>query len=259
MDYNYHTHTTKCSHATGTEREYIERAIENGIKYMGFSEHVPFVLPDGSEFKFRLPTKDAEKYFADINLLREEFKDKIDIKIGFEMEYYPDYFEKTLKYVLDLGAEYLILGQHFLRNELSGIPGTYRGHTDPAYLTEYVDTVITAMKSGYFTYIAHPDVFKFLGDDEIYISEMRRLCRASTEYNIPLEVNFSGIRTENFYPGDKFWKIAGEEQSPTVFGFDAHEAIYAYDGESLVKAKEFVKKHNLNYIGKPEIILIQEK
>ena len=29
---NYHTHTTRCQHAYNTEREYIETAIEMGIK-----------------------------------------------------------------------------------------------------------------------------------------------------------------------------------------------------------------------------------
>ena len=35
---NYHTHTYRCHHADGTEREYVERAIENGLKIFGFSE-----------------------------------------------------------------------------------------------------------------------------------------------------------------------------------------------------------------------------
>ena len=33
MDYNYHTHTHRCHHATGEMEEYIVRAMENGIKY----------------------------------------------------------------------------------------------------------------------------------------------------------------------------------------------------------------------------------
>ena len=45
MDYNLHTHTYRCSHATGTEREYIEAAISAGIKIMGFSDHIPFKFP----------------------------------------------------------------------------------------------------------------------------------------------------------------------------------------------------------------------
>ena len=32
---NYHTHTWRCRHADGTEREYVERAIEGGIRCWG--------------------------------------------------------------------------------------------------------------------------------------------------------------------------------------------------------------------------------
>lgn len=38
---NYHTHTWRCNHAVGTEREYVERAIEGGLKILGFSDHTP--------------------------------------------------------------------------------------------------------------------------------------------------------------------------------------------------------------------------
>ena len=29
---NYHTHTFRCNHATGTDREYVEAAIRAGVK-----------------------------------------------------------------------------------------------------------------------------------------------------------------------------------------------------------------------------------
>lgn len=33
---NYHTHTYRCQHAYGSEREYIEAAIRMGIAELGF-------------------------------------------------------------------------------------------------------------------------------------------------------------------------------------------------------------------------------
>ena len=38
---NYHTHTPRCHHAKGTEREYVENAIRAGIKRFGFADHSP--------------------------------------------------------------------------------------------------------------------------------------------------------------------------------------------------------------------------
>jgi len=251
--YNYHTHTVRCSHASGSVEEYIKVAIQNGIKYMGFSDHSPFAFPDGYESPHRVPLSEAKDYFNEIDALRKKYINEIDIKIGFEMEYYPKHFDEMLDIAKKSGAEYLILGQHFLRNEYpDGIPSS--APTDSVdNLIEYSDTVVRAIKSGVFTYIAHPDMINFTGDKDIYVNEMHKICVAAREENVPLEINFLGIRTYRNYPRDLFWKIAGEEKSPITFGFDAHDAPSAFDGESLKTAKALVEKYNLNYIGKPKL------
>ena len=59
---NYHTHTWRCNHARGTERDYIEQAIASGVKILGFSDHTPnpyswnmdfLPYPDGSGYEAR--------------------------------------------------------------------------------------------------------------------------------------------------------------------------------------------------------------
>ena len=90
---NYHTHTFRCHHATGTEREYIEAAIAEGIKVLGFSDHIPCLFPDGHQSGFRVQTEDTEDYFTVLRALRKEYKDDIEIHIGFESEYYPELFD----------------------------------------------------------------------------------------------------------------------------------------------------------------------
>lgn len=259
MKYNYHTHTYRCSHATGTEEEYIKRAIENGVTHMGFSDHVPFASPDGFESAYRVPIAQVKDYYDTVAELREKYKDKIDIKISFEMEYYENSFGQMLKNAIEYGGEYLILGQHFLHEEY--MDGGYTASENYSIddLKKYVDCVVSAIKSSVFTYVAHPDVFDFRGSEDVYREEMRKICIASRKNNIPLEINFLGIRDNRMYPNSKFWEIVGEEKSPVTFGFDAHDIEAAFDGESLKKAKEMVKKYSLNYIGKPKIIDISAK
>ena len=41
---NYHTHTQRCRHATGTARDYVLAAIEGGLKELGFSDNLVGVL-----------------------------------------------------------------------------------------------------------------------------------------------------------------------------------------------------------------------
>lgn len=257
MNYNYHTHTALCSHATGTVDGYVERAIENGVKYMGFSDHIPYIRPDGKESYYRVPVEKGKLYCDEIKALGERYKDKILLSVGFETEYYEEYFEDMLKSAIEYGAEYLILGQHFTEPEVHGARHTVDETDNPEHLREYVSSVVLAMKKKVFTYIAHPDIVNFTGDEELYKEEMRKICITSREFNIPLEINFLGIRGRRNYPRELFWEIAGEENCPVTFGFDAHTEMDAYDGDSLSVAKEMVKRYNLNYIGKPELVLIQ--
>lgn len=258
MNYNYHTHTARCHHAKGTPEEYIQVAIANGIKYMGFSDHAPYICSNGQEASYRVPVAEAADYFAELNALRIKYADQIDLKIGFEMEYYPGYFEKMLQQVVDFGAEYLILGQHFLTEEFPTNHPCSKETTDPSRLHTYVDCVTDAMKSGAFTYVAHPDILRFTGDPDIYYQEMSRLCTVARACDVPIELNFLGIRENRWYPRADFWTIAGETKAPVTFGFDAHDICYAYDGASLEKALQMVEKYDLNYIGMPKLVNLKD-
>ena len=253
MTYNYHTHTKRCGHATGEMENYVLRAIENGIKYMGFSEHISFQSPDGADAYFRLPKSQIQEYLDEVNILKEKYKDKISISLGFEMEYYPDSFEAMLKTAKDCNAEYLILGQHYLGKEGDGrLHCAGKGHTGDS-ITEYVDLVIDGMKTGKYVYLAHPDVLGYEGNDELWEKEMTRLCKCAKELKIPLEINCLGIRDHRSYSRESFYKIAGEVGNEMIIGFDAHDVMSAYDEYSLEKIKEFKEKYNLNIIEKIEI------
>ena len=54
MQANYHTHTVRCNHAEGTEREYIEQAIARKVRTLGFSDHSPQVFDGGYVSGFRI-------------------------------------------------------------------------------------------------------------------------------------------------------------------------------------------------------------
>ena len=255
MDYNYHTHTFRCHHAVGTPEQYIKKAIKGGVKYMGFSEHIPLMFPDGEESWYRLHMLDVELYFKELSILREKYKEQIEIKIGFEMEYYPLYFYEMLANARKFGAEYLILGQHYIKQDGTNHDGSHVFYnTDNHDLKEYVKCVLSGMKSGVFTYLAHPDVINFVGDEEVYQAEMKKICELSKEMSIPIEINFWGIKNNRNYPDEHFWKIAGEIGSPVTFGCDAHDAESGFDEKSYEEAKKLVEKYNLNYIGKPKLV-----
>lgn len=257
MDYNYHTHTYYCSHAEENIEEYIKTAIAGGIKYMGFSDHMPHIAENGFESSFRVPVSKVREYFNEISALKEKYKEQIDINIGFEMEYYAPQFKDMLKNAVRFGAEYLILGQHYLMEEQLESSHTTEKTDDIAALKKYVASVVEGIRSGVFTYIAHPDVINFTGNSDLYKNEMRKICIASRDYNVPLEINFLGIRDDRNYPNEIFWQMAGEEKAPVTFGFDSHEIKNAVDFKSLDRAKEMVSEYSLKYIGKPKLVFLK--
>lgn len=258
INYSYHTHTALCGHAVGEMTEYVQHAIDCGIIRMGFSDHVPYPFDDAGGRGTRMLSSEAYGYVADIRRLRELYKNKIDILIGFELEYYPEKFQSMLEYVKKLGAEYIILGQHYMRGIYTGGYHVINGKATEQDLINYVRELISAMESGVFTYIAHPDMINFNGNEALYEREMRKLCIASKRTNIPLEINGQGIRENRIYPAERFWKIAGEVGCPVTVGFDSHNAVVSGDNITGARAQQLVDKYNLNYIGEPKIIRIDK-
>ncbi len=247
---NYHTHTARCKHAGGTEREYIECAIKAGMKVLGFSDHAPQIFGTDYVSGIRMLPEEAPEYVATLQALKKEYKNDIDIHIGFEAEYYPEIFDKLKSLCRQNGIEYLILGQHSI--ETDGTPDMLwcSGETaDPERLSAYVDRVIEALSTGYFSYLAHPDIFHFVGDEKIYRKEMERLCVAAKSMNVPLEYNLLGVYGNRHYPCDRFFDIVKDVQNDVIIGCDAHWPTALSDTVELQeKSREKLEKAGLNVL-----------
>lgn len=242
---NYHTHTHRCRHAAGTEREYIEAAIAAGMTVLGFSDHCPQFFPGDYYSDYRMYPEQTDDYIHTLLALREEYAGRIEIRIGFETEYYPDLFDAFLAHIRKYPCDYLILGQHFLDNETSR---RYSGrrNEDEDYLADYVNQVCEGMRTGLFTYIAHPDLQNFVGSEDVYRREYARLIRCSMETGTPLELNLLGVRGNRHYPCETFWKLAGEMGADMVIGCDAHDVSCVADVPAYEKAMDMVRRFGLH-------------
>ena len=218
---NLHTHTPRCHHAQGTEREYVEAAIAAGIRKLGFSDHTPYYFPGDYYSRFRMYPDQLEDYANTVFACRDTYADRIDIRLGLEAEFYPAFFPELLARLKDSPVEYLLLGQHYIGNEIGD---QYSGWatTDVDHLCRYCAQVADAMYTGCFTYLAHPDLIHFTGDVQVYRDHVRTICRASKDSGVPLELNFLGMREGRHYPNPEFWYVAAEEGCDVVFGCDAH-------------------------------------
>lgn len=234
---NYHTHTVRCHHAKGTDREYIEAAIRNGIRVLGFSDHTPMPFKNGFQSNHRISLDQADDYFTSLAALREEYKDKIEIHIGVETEFYPESFGEYMDYMSQFPVEYMVLGQHFLWRE-EDKRDVFNKLDDPALLEAYYDNVIQAINTGKFLYLAHPDVFHFTGKQEDYIPLTRDFLQVMKEKDVIMGINRYGMAEGRNYPNPLFWKLAGEAGCKGIIELDAHSPDVFDDEDSVAMCQE---------------------
>ena len=251
---NYHTHTPRCGHAVGSEREYVQEALRAGLRTLGFSDHTPYDYFDCEHrsSRIRMSAEELPGYADTVRALAAEYADALEILVGVEAEYYPKYFPRLLELLRESGIRYMILGQHFVGNEV-GEPYCGRPTEDRKTLERYVSQSIEGMDTGVFSFFAHPDLIRFVGDEGAYLREMRRLCRAAAERAMPLEINLLGIREGRNYPDERFWRLAAEEGCTALLGCDAHRPEDLGDAGSERKALEMAERLGLRLLESVEL------
>ena len=251
LEYCYHTHTKRCGHAIGEDEEYVQSAINSGLKRLGFSDHV--MLPDIAKCHSRGGYEELDDYVNSINSLKEKYKDKIEINLGFEAEYSKRFLEYYKSLLSSKKIEYLILGQHFNFDNTDKPIYIKFYHDDINELYSYCDHLIEGMETGLFSYVAHPDCYmmqfkEWNKDCEIVA---RRILEKAEELHLPLEINGHQKRfwrdpDYQVYPFDKFWEIASEYNVDVVVGHDAHDPK-EFECE-LEFAFELIDKYNLHFL-----------
>lgn len=260
---NYHTHTKRCMHASGSEEQYILSAIENGYEELGFSDHTPWDYESDFVATMRMRVDQFDDYYTTIDRLREKYKKQISIKIGLECEYYPKYMSWLTLFIKEKKLDYIIFGNHYLHSDEQRIYFGTACESD-AMVKTYVDEAIEGMKTGLYSYLCHPDLF-MRGHrlfDEVAREQSIRLCKAALEYDIPLEYNLAGAQYNDVmhtmqYPHIEFWKIAASIGNTAIIGVDAHEPralesdIYRNQGLKLCKDLNMQVTDTIKFLNKP--------
>ncbi len=235
---NYHTHTFRCNHATGTEREYIENAIAGGLKILGFADHAPYLLPPNAVHRMRMLREQVDDYFTVLGDLKKEYASDIEIHIGFEAEYFEEQYEEFRNFIMQYPTEYLILGQHFVPDESAKYVG--RPFSEPEYLELYADSCIKALDTGDFTYLAHPDIVNFTGDESVYKEQLTKILTAAKKANIPVEFNLAGFELKRWYPGKTCFELIKQTGNSVIMGCDAHHPENCGNAESAKAGLEML-------------------
>ena len=216
-----HNHTPLCNHATGTPEEFIQEALKKGIKIYGFADHAPMEF----DYEYRMSFEDMDSYENEIKNLKEKYKDKIEILLGYEVDFTPIIDKRVLQREVD----YLIGSVHFLDNwgfdNPEFIKEWDRRDVDDVY-KEYFTKIEEMANSRLFNIVGHLDLVKVFGHKpKKNIKDLaKNAIKAIKKANMAIEINTSGLRkpVKEAYPSDELIEMILNEGIDITFSSDAH-------------------------------------
>lgn len=248
MKTNYHTHTSRCKHAEGSDEAYVLMAIQAGYTCLGFADHAPWPKHPLETQRIRMEMDDYADYVASIRRLSRQYGGKIEIRVGLEAEYYPDRLDYLKALKENTPLDYLILGNHF---HLYEAQGHYYGRLSDAkaLYQAYEESSIAALQSGLYEIFAHPDLFvrSLENFDHDAQAMSKRILQVAKQQGVLIEFNLGGVRSGRTgleYPYLPFWEIVKEVGNTVIIGVDAHSPLDLIHTQSIEYAK-----HTLRNLG----------
>ena len=239
MIVDLHNHTPLCNHAEGEIEEYIEAAIKRGTQIFGFSDHAPMDFDPAYRMKF----EDMKNYEAAVKEAKEKYKDKIEVLLGYEVDYLPGHMDER---VLHADVDYLIGSVHFIDGWGFDNPefiGRYEHENIDVIWQKYFDAIEAMAQTKLFDIVGHLDlikVFKFMPKKDIKLIAKKALA-AIKESDMVLEINVAGYRkpVAEAYPSEELLQEAFKLGIDITLSSDAHkpEQVGLYNQEVIALAK----------------------
>ena len=198
------------------------------------------------------------EYFESMAILKEKYKNQIDVKIALEVEWYPHYIPLYKKYKEEGLVDYLIFGNHgYLNENQISRADELCFLNDGNYLDLYYECLKNAVESKLFKYICHPDCFLkgYRKWDEKAIELTYKIAKLLQDNNMYAELSAPGVRNKikiNYngqdlptYPFKEFYKILSTFDIKFVLGCDAHSPEQL-DDYAVKYICDMAKELNLN-------------
>lgn len=242
---NYHTHSNYCD-GKATPREMVEYAVAHGFNALGFSGHSP--LPFENTFSIT----DYEGYCKEVRAFKEEYKDRIEISLGLEIDYVPGMCEDFAPLIERGGLEYTIGSVHLIpadgvvpqgADDLWFIDGPRWECYDEGLNRLFNGDIRRGVKA-YFrqqnemivknkpTIVGHPDKIamhnrgRYFSEEEPWYEQLAlETLSLVHECGLICEVNTRGIykgRHPDYYPSKRLIKAMKQWRIPLIVSTDAH-------------------------------------
>lgn len=225
MLYDTHMHTPLCQHARGLPIDYARAAAGRGLTGIIVTCHNP--MPDGYSPTTRMRGEEMPAYREMVQDAREAMRGRIDVRIGLECDYLPE-FEPWLERQLAEGAFDYVLGS--VHPHLSDYKQRYPRQSSIQFQQQYFDLLVQAAETGLFDTLAHPDLVKKVEaeqwDPAAILDHVKRCLDRIAATNTAMELNTGGRNSAavaECYPGPAMLREMCEREIPVVIGSDAHD------------------------------------
>lgn len=246
-----HIHSPYCPHGSNDSFEmYVEKAIEQGLEEMTFTEHMPFpaYFMDNKEFldECNLKPEVMEKYLESVGEIKKKYIGRIKINIGAEVDFIDGYEEKIKQDLNLYGPKFedSILSTHFIKvgNEYMAIDcldGFERalqllGSLEKVY-DKYYETLLKAIKCDLGHYkprrIGHPNLIRRFAQHYPFEYKnydlLEEIAKEIKKRDYEVDVNTAGLRKEGcgeVYVYGKFKELVEQYDIRQVYGSDSHSS-----------------------------------
>lgn len=172
---DYHTHTVFSSDSMYPMEDCVKDAISTGIEEICFTDHVDYgIKDDWEDLRNNKATKkyfnvDYDKYFSDLDYLREKYKNQITIKNGLEFGIQKHNIEKYNKLFEKYPLDFIILSIHQIDDKEFWDHGYQDGKTEKEYYENYFNEIYYIIQN-YTNYcvLGHLDVMKRYDEKDGY-------------------------------------------------------------------------------------------
>ncbi len=247
MKFDLHTHHERCGHALGTIEDYILAGIDAGLQAIGISDHSPYFYHelDQPSPGIAMARSDFANYVEEVLRLKAKYEGRIEVLLGVESDFFPQYADSYRKAYEGIPFDYLIGSVH----QVSGVSifnrNRWKGLDESAQVLEkqsYYELIQQSARSGMFDILGHIDAMKgyYPAFSAIPAAEhIDETLRVIAECGTAIEINTSGSTKDvgGWYPSDDILERAQHFGVKVTFGSDAHVPSRVGDEWELVRAR----------------------
>lgn len=238
---DYHTHTWRCGHATGTMEQYAEAAIARGITELGLTDHLwLYWLPESERSReWAIPESMYDEHYAEMVALRDRYRGRLNVRVSVEADFVEGHARELHTILGRYEFDYVLGSVHFMDGWMIDAPEyqhVYREKRVVEIYRRYYENVRRALETGEFDVLAHLDLpkkFGYLPEEDL--QELTELVLDDiSAAGVVVEVSTAGLRKPigEIYPSEGLLHGMAARNIPIVLSSDAHdpsEVGYAYD------------------------------